>query len=154
MAIAKDIQTKFGKAIVESDETANQPALAVCNADGSAVGAVVFTASNNITYSQYASAAAEASKIIKASAGKLISIFFSNGTASPVYLQLANSTTLPADATVPVYTVRCEANSTISIDFSDIGGDYFSTGIVACGSTTQNTKTIGGASFLFRAIYI
>lgn len=92
------------------------------------------------------SAAAEASSVTKASAGNLYGVTFSNGTGSTVYLQFFNSTTVPADTTVPVITLVCPANSTLSAEWPK--GRQFTTGIAWAASTTQNTKTIGGSSFL------
>lgn len=103
--------------------------------------------------STYNSSAAEASKVVKATPGKLFLVACSNGTASTVYLQVFNSTTVPADATVPVLVVPCPANGVGEIDLSEYDGHAFSTGIAICGSTTQNTKTLGGASFLFHVRY-
>jgi hypothetical protein len=92
------------------------------------------------------STAAEASSVTKASSGVLYGATFSNGNAAVRYFQFFNSTTVPADGTVPVITIQCPANSTVAAEWPE--GRFFSTGIVWCNSSTQNTKTIGGADSL------
>lgn len=92
------------------------------------------------------SAAAEASSVTKASAGVLYGVTFSNANASTRYLQFFNSTTVPADSTVPVITIACHAGSTVAVEWPK--GRYFSTGIAWCNSSTQNTKTVGSADSL------
>ena len=92
------------------------------------------------------SAAAEASSVTKASAGVLYSVTFSNGNAATRYFQVFDSTTVPADATVPKITFACAAGQTISLEWPK--GRFFSTGIAWCTSSTQNTKTIGAADAL------
>ncbi len=102
---------------------------------------------NTYTPDADTSTAAEASSITKASAGVLYGGTFSNGNAATRYWQFFNSTTLPADATVPVITIEVPAGKTAAVDFSQMGR-FFSTGIVWCNSSTQNTKTIGAADSL------
>lgn len=92
------------------------------------------------------SAAAEASSVSKGASGVLYGCSLSNGNASARYFQFFNSNTLPADTTVPVITLLVPGNSTAVFEWPK--GRYFSTGIVWCNSTTQNTKTIGSADSL------
>lgn len=92
------------------------------------------------------STAAEASSVTKASSGVLYGVTFSNANASPRFLQFFNSTTVPADTTVPVIVIQCPALSTIVVEWPK--GRYFSTGIAWCNSSTQNTKTIGSSDSL------
>ena len=92
------------------------------------------------------SAAAEASSVTKASAGVLYGVTFSNANAATRYFQVFNSTTVPADTTVPVIVAACPALSTITLEWPK--GRFFSTGIAWCGSSTQSTKTIGSTDFL------
>jgi len=87
------------------------------------------------------SAAAEASSIPKASAGVIYSFTATNSSASARYFQVANSATLPADATVPIMSYYCAAGGTVSEQF--VRGRYCSAGIVWCWSSTAATKTIG-----------
>ena len=104
-------------------------------------------------FSQYSSAAAESSEVIKASAGRLYGGVLNNANAAARYFQFFNSTTLPADTAVPFVTIYCPANQSVSFSFADTDGLYFSTGIVVCNSTTQNTKTIGSADSLFNIVF-
>lgn len=97
------------------------------------------------------STAAEASSVIKGSAGRLYGFTFSNGNAAVRYFQISNTTTLPADGTVPALTFACPANSTITHSFPS--GIYFDSGMVWCNSSTANTKTIGGADSIANVQY-
>ena len=92
------------------------------------------------------SAAAEASSVSKASAGTLYGFTFSNGNAAVRYLQFFNSTTVPADTTVPTLVFSCPATSTISGEWPK--GRHMATGNSWSNSSTQNTKTIGAADSL------
>lgn len=86
------------------------------------------------------SAAAEKSSITKASAGTLYSFTATNSNAAVRYLQFFNSTTVPADATVPVVEFVVPANG--GINYTWPFGRQFTTGIAWCFSTTSQTKTI------------
>ena len=104
-------------------------------------------------YSQYSSSAAEHSKVIKATPGRLYGGILSNANAAARYFQFFNSTSVPADSTVPVVTIYCPAGQSVSFSFADTDGLYFSTGIVICNSTTQNSKTLGSADSLFNVAF-
>lgn len=93
-----------------------------------------------------ASTAAEASSISKASSGVLYGFSFSNGNASTRYIQFFNSTTIPADTSVPFAVFDCPAGKTIGVSWPE--GLPFSTGLCWCNSSTMNTKTIGSADSL------
>jgi hypothetical protein len=97
------------------------------------------------------SSAAEASSVTKASAGKLYGFVFSNANAAVRYLQFFNSTTVPADTTVPFLCFQVAASTTTSFFFPM--GIPFSTGIAWCNSSTQNTKTIGSADSIANVFY-
>jgi hypothetical protein len=99
------------------------------------------------------SIALEASRVIKASSGRLQCITVTTNKASDQYLQIFNSTTVPADGTAPIYVYKLPADSTIVIDVSPIGV-YFSTGISVSNSTTLATKTIGSADCYFTVEYV
>lgn len=100
-----------------------------------------------------ASTAAEASRVIKASSGRLQWINVTTSRTSDQYFQIFDSTTVPADATAPIYVFKLPADSTVYIDFSNIGS-YFSTGISVSNSTTMTTKTIGSADCYITAEYV
>ena len=87
------------------------------------------------------SAAAEASSVTKASAGVLYGFTATNSSGTDRYLQYFNSTTVPADATVPVISSFCPAGGTIADSWAK--GRYFSTGISWAWSSTAATKTVG-----------
>lgn len=68
-----------------------------------------------------------------------------NASAGTRYIQLFNATALPADTAVPdMIPVTILSGATISISFPE--GRFFGTGLCWCSSTTQATKTIGGAT--------
>lgn len=98
------------------------------------------------------STAYEASRIIKAGAGRLWGFSGYNSKASAQFIQIFDSATLPADTAVPVvvFTVATVAN--FSLDYST-RGRKFDNGIVICNSSTGPTKTIGSADCWFDAQY-
>lgn len=98
-----------------------------------------------------ASVAYATSLVIKASAGTLISLVGYNSKVTAQFVQLHNAASLPADAAVPVYTFTVPATTNFSLDVP-ITGMPFTTGIVACNSSTGPTKTIGAADCWFTAV--
>lgn len=103
--------------------------------------------------SSLASSALEASHVIKASAGRLFQLTGVNTKTSAQYIQVFNSTTVPADSTAPVLLAYVPAGANFSFDFGAIGR-YFSTGIAVSNSSTAATKTIGSADCWFNAEYL
>lgn len=100
------------------------------------------------------STALEASRVIKASAGKLYTLMVFNSSTSAQYVLIFNSTTVPADGTAPtIMPIYVPPNSNASLDYG-INGRSFSTGIAVCNSSTSSTKTIGSANCWFSATYI
>jgi hypothetical protein len=114
---------------------------------------VVTSSSSTNANSSLASTALEASHVIKASAGRLFQLTGVNTKTSAQYIQVFNSTTVPADTTAPVLLAYVPAGATFSWDFGDVGR-YFSTGIAVSNSSTAATKTIGSADCWFNAEYL
>jgi len=95
----------------------------------------------------------EASHVLKASAGKLFTVTGYNNNSGRQFVQLFNSTTVPADGAVPVVTFLVAATANFSLDYGR-WGRYFSTGIAISNSSTAATKTIGSADCWFSTTLI
>lgn len=105
-----------------------------------------------VALSEAATTALAASLVIKASAGTLYKLTGYNNNAAVRFLQVANLAALGADGTVPAFVYAVPANSSFDISFGSFGR-RFSTGIVACFSTTVATKTIAAADMWLNASY-
>lgn len=110
------------------------------------------TSSSTSTTSRAVSTALETSRVIKASAGNLYKLTGINNKATAQYIQIFNSTTVPADTTVPIY-VFFVAPGNFSFDCGSFPVP-FSTGISVSNSSTLATKTIGSADCWFTAEYV
>jgi hypothetical protein len=107
--------------------------------------------SSSTTTASYKSAISVSSNVIKNSSGALFKIFgYNSGPAQ--FIQLFNSTTIPADNAVPVMSWRVQAASNFEIEFGACG-IFLNTGISVCNSSTSATKTIGSADCNFMVIY-
>lgn len=94
------------------------------------------------------SSSAEASHVLKSSAGNLYSLYVvTGGTAG--YLMTFNATSAPADGAVtPVECLPVAANAYTSIDYGAAPPDRYSTGIVVVFSSTGPfTKTASATAF-------
>ncbi len=127
-------------------------AFALADSGGSMSGSVLTGASAAAAgASIVSSSAAETGHVLKASAGTLISLVGYNGRTSAQFVQVHNTTTVPADAAVPIYSFTVPASSNFSLDIP-VTGAPFTTGIAVCNSSTQATKTVGSADCWFTAV--
>lgn len=101
----------------------------------------------------YVSSAAEASAVVTTSKAFLLYAVMANANAAARYFQLFNSTSVPADTTVPYMVPFRTANANLTLLNLGNYPAYFSTGISICNSTTQNTKTVGSADCMYAVFY-
>ena len=104
----------------------------------------------NVTYND--STALVASVVVKASAGTIFSVVGYNDKTSAQFIQLHDSSSLPADTAVPKIPFRVPAKSNFYLDFGEIGRQC-ENGIVLCNSSTVATKTLGSADCWFSVQY-
>lgn len=100
------------------------------------------------------STAFESGRVLKASAGTLISFTGHNNSGSDQYIMIFNSTTVPSNGATPVTFFSLPAGSS---DFSfdlPITGMPFTAGISVSNSTTIPTKTAGGNNIWFCAVIV
>jgi hypothetical protein len=100
-----------------------------------------------------ATTAYAASLIAKTAPGTLVSLHIYNSKASAQFIQIHNSTTLPADTAVPLMTLTVAASSNLVVTLP-LAGLPCTAGIVICNSSTGPTKTIGSADVYITAVMI
>ena len=103
--------------------------------------------------SNSSSSAYETNRVAKASAGTLYGFNVHNSSTSSQWIQLHNTTSLPADTAVPVRIWKVLAGATLDVDFG-VYGRRMSTGITLCNSSTGPTKTVGSADCYFDVQYV
>ena len=112
-------------------------------------------------FSISSSAALEDSAVVKAAGGTLYRLNIINTEAAVRYIMLFDATSLPANATAPLYRFTVASSGSLDIDLSSLRlgnegstGLSFSTGIVVANSTTAATLTVStGDDVLIDAIY-
>ena len=125
-----------------------QPSLGTAAAPSTNVITTQLPASTTVSSTVY-----ETSHVLKASAGKLMGLIGYNSKATAQFIQVHNSTTVPADTGVPTITFTVAASSNFSLDLG-ANGIPFTTGISVSNSSTGATKTIGSADCFFTGIII
>jgi len=108
--------------------------------------AIAPSAAAGIGITPVVSAAAEASHVLKASAGNLYGVYATNLTATAGFLVVLNATSAPADGAItPLACVPLPANSFGSINYAPGPPAVYATGIVAVvtSAATCFTKTTG-----------
>ena len=150
-AAAARIDAKRSQVFVLEDATTRGQRALISVAGGLGVqeipDATVTYAPSNAQTSAYAS-----NLVIKASAGVLFGVSGYNSKSTAQFIQIHNTTSLPADASVPIVVFRAGPLSNFSYS-SDKFGKYFSTGITVCNSSTGPTKTVGSSDCWFTAEY-
>lgn len=119
---------------------------------GSSIGSTsstpTFTDPGYLPITLVSSTTKEASRVAKASAGSLFRFSVYNDSATPGFIHVYNSTTVPADGAIPTMTpVPIGANSYVNVSLEN--PFTFSNGISLAYSTTFGTKTLGAANCWF-----
>jgi len=78
------------------------------------------------------------------------SVYSSNVAAQ--FILVFDKSGLPADASLPLYTIPVAATTLVSDYFGPMGR-VFTQGLVLCNSSTGTTKTIGAADCFFDVRY-
>lgn len=104
----------------------------------------------NVSY--YDSTAYGTSEVVKTTPGIVHRISGFNAHTSPVWIQLHDAVSLPANDAVPAIIIYVAATANFDFDLSDIGR-FCQKGIVVCSSSTGPTKTLSGATVWFNIQY-
>lgn len=99
------------------------------------------------------STAYEASRVVKAGPGRLLTLSGFNSKGSAQFIQVHNAAALPADTAVPLFTGTVPTVGNFLFDFGSLGIPC-SVGITLSNSSTGPTKTIGSADCWFVATYL
>ncbi len=97
------------------------------------------------------SGALAASLIASANPSRLYSVTGYNSSASDQYIQVHDTTSVPANGAVPKLVLVAYAGTAFSFDFPT--GRICATGITICNSSTAATKTLGSADCLLDCEY-
>jgi len=93
-----------------------------------------------------------ASLVAKGSAGTLYGVSGINNSASAQYIQVHNTSSLPADTAVPVVVIKVDAGE--NFFYAPESPVTMSTGITISNSSTLATKTIGSADCWIQVEYL
>ncbi len=118
------------------------------NALTSSGGALDVNIQTADAFSFFSDFGANATANVKATAGKVFSVWIHNRNAAERYLQLHRTATTPAGGAVPYITFAVPGNSFLAVgnDFFTLGGITMTTGIAFAFSTTEHTYTAGTGS--------
>ncbi len=94
-----------------------------------------------------------ASKVVKGSAGTLYGFNVYNNKSSAQWIQVHNTTSLPADTSIPIISLRVEANSNLGVSYG-ARGLAFATGITIGNSSSVATLTTGSADCWISAEFV
>lgn len=137
--------------VAQVDITTGQPAEQGQVENGALVVAMPCAESNcapsNATVTAYVS-----SLIVKGAGGTLYYVSGYNSKSAEQFIQLHDTTTLPANGAIPKTVYRVDARADFSFLF-DAFGRHFDNGIVICNSSTGPTLTLGSADTWFDAQY-
>lgn len=123
-----------------------------CDDSGRLVTASAPPSGGSNVYSRAVTTAYKKSLVVKNAPGRLFLLVGYNSNAAAQFIQVHNTAAVPADGVAPVYTFAVPQGN-FSLDLSNVG-DYFSTGITVCNSSTGPTKTIGADDCWFTALYL